>query len=71
MPGGALDHPSGGWFSELVVAITVFLADDSVIIREGVRAMLDVEPDFDVVGVADDYDSLRSRRRGGRIPMSS
>ena len=39
-------------------AITVFLADDSVIIREGVRAMLAREPDLEVVGVAEDYDGL-------------
>ena len=39
-------------------AISVFLADDSVIIREGVRAMLAREPDLEVVGVAEDYDGL-------------
>jgi class 3 adenylate cyclase/FixJ family two-component response regulator len=39
-------------------AITVFVADDSVIIREGVRAMLGREPDLEVVGVAEDYDTL-------------
>ncbi len=38
--------------------ITVFLADDSVIIREGVRAMLQREVDLDVVGVAEDLDGL-------------
>jgi class 3 adenylate cyclase/ActR/RegA family two-component response regulator len=38
--------------------ITVFLADDSVIIREGVRAMLQREADLDVVGVAEDLDGL-------------
>jgi len=41
-----------------VGAITVFLADDSVIIREGVRAMLRRDPDIEVVGVAEDYDTL-------------
>ena len=41
-----------------MVAITVFLADDSVIIREGVRAMLKRDADVDVVGVAEDYDGL-------------
>jgi class 3 adenylate cyclase/DNA-binding NarL/FixJ family response regulator len=40
--------------------IRVFLADDSVIIREGVRAMLRREPDIEVVGVAEDYDGLVS-----------
>jgi adenylate cyclase len=38
--------------------ITVFLADDNVIVREGVRAILALEADLEVVGTADDYDSL-------------
>ena len=38
--------------------ITVFLADDSVIVREGVRAMLVLESDLEVVGTAADYDEL-------------
>jgi adenylate cyclase len=38
--------------------IRVFLADDNVITREGVRALLDLERDIAVVGVAADYDSL-------------
>jgi adenylate cyclase len=40
------------------VAISVFLADDNVIIREGVRAMLARDTGIEVIGVADDYDSL-------------
>jgi class 3 adenylate cyclase/FixJ family two-component response regulator len=36
----------------------VFLADDNVIVREGVRAMLSLESDFEIVGVAADYDEL-------------
>lgn len=39
-------------------AITVFLADDNVIVREGVKALLALEPDVDVVGTASDYDEL-------------
>ena len=39
-------------------AITVFLADDSAIVREGVRAMLRRDADVEVVGVAEDYDGL-------------
>ena len=35
-------------------AITVFLADDNVIVREGVRALLALEPDLQVVGTAGD-----------------
>jgi class 3 adenylate cyclase/ActR/RegA family two-component response regulator len=38
--------------------ITVFLADDNLIVREGVRALLDAEPQLEVVGVAGDYDEL-------------
>ncbi len=39
-------------------AITVFLADDNVIVREGVRALLALEEDLEIVGVAGDYDEL-------------
>jgi class 3 adenylate cyclase/ActR/RegA family two-component response regulator len=39
-------------------AISVFLADDNLIVREGVRALLGLESDIEVVGVADDFDSL-------------
>jgi class 3 adenylate cyclase/DNA-binding NarL/FixJ family response regulator len=38
--------------------ITVFLADDNVIVREGVRALLAQEPDLEIVGSAGDYDEL-------------
>jgi class 3 adenylate cyclase/ActR/RegA family two-component response regulator len=38
--------------------ITVFLADDNLIVRMGVRALLEREPDLHVVGVAADYDEL-------------
>ncbi len=40
--------------------ITVFLADDNLLVREGVRALLGLEPDLVVVGVAADYDGLVS-----------
>jgi class 3 adenylate cyclase/DNA-binding NarL/FixJ family response regulator len=36
----------------------VFLADDNLLVREGVRALLGLEADLDVVGVAADYDEL-------------
>lgn len=41
--------------------ISVFLADDNLIVREGVRALISLEPDFSVVGTAADYDELVSR----------
>src|ERR1700730_6257054 len=37
-------------------AITVFLADDNTITREGVRALLALESDLEIVGTAGDYD---------------
>ncbi len=37
-------------------AITVFLADDNVLVREGVRALIDRQSDLRIVGVAADYD---------------
>jgi adenylate cyclase len=40
--------------------ITVFLADDNLLVREGVRALLAIEPDLRVVGTAADYDGLIS-----------
>lgn len=38
--------------------ITVFLADDNLIVREGVKTLIGMEADFRVVGVAADYDEL-------------
>lgn len=38
--------------------ISVFLADDNLIVREGVRALIASAPDIEVVGVAADYDGL-------------
>jgi class 3 adenylate cyclase/DNA-binding NarL/FixJ family response regulator len=38
--------------------ITVFLADDNLIVREGVRALLSSNKSLEVVGVAADYDEL-------------
>ena len=39
-------------------SIRVVLADDNLIVREGVRALLLTSSDLDVVGVAGDYDAL-------------
>jgi adenylate cyclase len=41
--------------------ITVLLADDNLIVREGVRALLGIEKDFEVIAVAADYDELIAR----------
>ncbi|MGH8775176.1 MAG: adenylate/guanylate cyclase domain-containing protein [Jiangellaceae bacterium] len=38
--------------------ITVLLADDNLLVREGVRALLNVAGDLDVVAVAEDYDGV-------------
>jgi class 3 adenylate cyclase/FixJ family two-component response regulator len=41
-------------------AIDVFLADDNLIVREGVKALIERNADLRVVGVADDYDGVVS-----------
>ena len=38
--------------------ISVFLADDNLLIREGVKALIELDPDLEVVGIGDDFDSL-------------
>ncbi|MDQ3735452.1 MAG: response regulator, partial [Actinomycetota bacterium] len=38
--------------------IGLFLADDNLIVREGVRVLLEMEDDFEVLGTAADYDGL-------------
>ena len=38
--------------------ITVFLADDNLIVREGVKALLDLEDDLEIVGQAAEYGGL-------------
>ncbi len=40
------------------MSITVFLADDNLIVREGVKTLLELEDDLDVVGQGADYDEL-------------
>ena len=38
--------------------LTVFLADDNLLVREGVRALLSMADDLEVIGTAEDYDGL-------------
>lgn len=40
--------------------ISVFLADDNLLIREGVKALIDLDPHLEVVGTAEDLDGLVS-----------
>lgn len=40
------------------MAISIFLADDNLLVREGVRALMELADDLDVVGVAGDFDGL-------------
>ncbi len=42
------------------MTISVFLADDNLIVREGVKALLELEDDFEIVGQGADYDQLVS-----------
>lgn len=41
-----------------MVAISVFLADDNLLVREGVRALMELAEDVEIVGVAADFDGL-------------
>jgi DNA-binding NarL/FixJ family response regulator len=43
---------------DLAVSLTVVVADDALLVREGVLRVIDAEPDLDVVGQCGDYDSL-------------
>jgi DNA-binding NarL/FixJ family response regulator len=40
------------------VAIRIVLADDHYLVREGIRRLLETEPELEVVAVCDDLDSL-------------
>lgn len=40
------------------MAISVFLADDNLLVREGVKALMELSEDILVVGVAEDFDGL-------------
>jgi len=40
------------------VSIKVLLADDNLLIREGVKALIDLSEGIDVIGVASDYEEL-------------
>ena len=42
--------------------INVFLADDNLIVREGVRALIERHKDLSVVGVASDFDGTVAGR---------
>ena len=70
IPAGGYHHPSSGanplspgppgQHNGLMPdrRIRIFLADDNLIVRESVRALLALEDDLEVVGVAADYDEL-------------
>src|SRR4051794_18294356 len=47
-----------GATGDVARTISVFLADDNLLVREGVRALLSIEADLEVVGVAADFDEL-------------
>ena len=56
---GVMDLPdSGSASSASPGTIDVLLADDNLIVREGVRALIARQPDLRVVGVAADYDEV-------------
>ncbi len=53
-----INHSDTGAAGEAARTISVFLADDNLLVREGVRALLSIETDLEVVGVAADFDEL-------------
>jgi adenylate cyclase len=56
---GMVSDGAGSWSAS--EQITVFLADDNLIVREGVRALLASESDLSIVGTASDYHELLER----------
>ena len=58
-PVGAHHGAPGSWNTYgLRVAISVALAEDSLIVREGLRQLLATEPEIDVVAACGDLDTL-------------
>jgi DNA-binding NarL/FixJ family response regulator len=41
-----------------VVAIRIVLAEDNTLLREGIRSLIEAQEGLELVGIADDYDSL-------------
>ena len=59
VPVGEHHRSAGGWTTYgLGVAIRVALAEDSLIVREGLQQLLSTEPDIDLVASCGDLDSL-------------
>ena len=46
------------------MSISVFLADDNLLVREGVKALIELADDLEIVGVAADYDELVAGAEG-------
>src|SRR5439155_26769570 len=44
-----------------------FLADDNLIVREGVRALIDMQADLNIVGVGADYDETVNGATADRL----
>lgn len=40
------------------MVLRIVIAEDSLLVREGVRGVLDSQPDFEVVGLCEDFDGL-------------
>lgn len=57
-PVGQAQAGRGGGSGTDEQRITVFLADDNLIVRQGVQALLALQPEIEVVGTGDDRDSL-------------
>jgi DNA-binding NarL/FixJ family response regulator len=47
------------------MAVRVVLAEDNYLVREGVKTLVETEPDLEVVAVCEDYDSLMAAVEAG------
>ena len=51
------------------MAIRVVLAEDNTLLREGISRIIDLQPDLELVGVCDDYDSLLAATENGETDV--
>ena len=52
------------------MALRIVVAEDNLLVREGIIRLLSTAPDFEIVASCDDYDTV-SQPSSKRIPTSS
>jgi DNA-binding NarL/FixJ family response regulator len=53
---------------EMAKGVQIMIVDDHVVVREGLKQILELEPDFEVVGIAGDGDECLELVDGGLTP---